>query len=75
LAATAKKPRTQRNLLSGLLTFLRGTGRLVRVVWTEDELKIQTAYLAQLGFQYALVIVKSDFPRVVKESPPLILRR
>jgi integrase/recombinase XerD len=70
LAATAKKPRTQRNLLSDLLTFLRGTGRLVRVVWTEDELKIQTAYLAQLGFQDALVIVKSDFPRVVKNRRP-----
>jgi hypothetical protein len=70
LAATRKKPRTQRNLLSDLLTFLRGTGRLVRVVGTEDELKIQTAYLAQLGFQDALVIVKSDLPRVVKNRRP-----
>lgn len=70
LASTGKKPRTQRNLLSDLLTFLRGTGRLVRVVRTEDELKIQTAYLAQLGFQDALVIVKSDFPRVVKNRRP-----
>jgi hypothetical protein len=70
LASKGKKPRTQSNLLSNLLTFLRGTGRLVRVVRTEDDLRIQKAYLAQLGFWDALVIVKSDFPRVVKNRRP-----
>ena len=70
LASTGKNPRTQSNLLSHLLTFLRGTGRLVRVVRTEDDLKIQKAYLSQLGFGDALVIVKSDFPRVVKNRRP-----
>jgi hypothetical protein len=70
LASKGKKPRTQNNLLSSLLTFLRGTGRLVRVVRTEDDLKIQKAYLAQLEFKDALVIVKNDFPRVVKNRRP-----
>jgi hypothetical protein len=69
LASTGKTSRTQSNLLSNLLTFLRA-GRLVRVVRTEDDLKIQTAYLAQLGFQDATVVVKSDFPRVVKNRRP-----
>jgi integrase len=70
LASEGKKPRTQSNLLGNLLTFFRGTGRLVRVVRTEDDLKIQKAYLAQLGFKDALVILKSDFPRVVKNRRP-----
>jgi hypothetical protein len=70
LASTGKTSRTQSNLLSNPLIFLRGTGRLVRVVGTEDDLKIQAAYLAQLGFKDAVVIVKSDFPRVVKNRRP-----
>jgi integrase len=57
-------PRTQRNYLKNLLTFLRATGRSVIVVRNEQELIIQEATAI---IPNTLVLTRTDFPKVNKK--------
>jgi integrase len=60
------RPRTEKNYLSNLCTFLRWTGRVVLVAGTEQD-----ATLAKAGAVIAntLVLVSNDFPTVNQGIP------
>jgi integrase len=57
-------PRTQKNYLKNLLTFLRCTGRVVIVVRNEQEATIQKATTV---IPNTLVLTRADFPKVNKK--------
>jgi len=60
------RPRTQKNYLNNLTTFLRGTGRVVFVARGEQEATIMRATAV---IPNTLILVASDFPVVNKNIP------